>query len=120
MDQEKQIIDLLKTNACTKQQVYRETKSVFAEFQKQLKNKLLVINKEILDKKVKVEYSSDGDFEVKLKFSGDTLLFHMHSNIFDFNAAHPIHKTNYVKEDKLRSFCGVINIYNFLSDLNIL
>jgi len=116
MDQEKQIIDLLKTNACTKQQVYRETKSVFAEFQKQLKNKLLVINKEILDKKVKVEYSSDGDFEVKLKFSGDTLLFHMHSNIFDFNAAHPIHKTKYVKEDKLRSFCGVINIYNFLSD----
>ena len=81
----------------------RETKSVFAEFQKQLKNKLFVINKDIVDKKVKVEYSSDGDFEVKLKFSGDTLLFHMHSNIFDFNAAHPIHKTKYVKAIKLNN-----------------
>ena len=70
---------------------------------------------------MRVEYSSDGDFEAKLKFSGDTLLFHMHSNVFDFNAAHPIHKTKYIKEDKLRSFCGVINIYNFYqTHLNII
>ena len=65
---------------------------------------------------MQVIYSSDGDFESKLKFSGDTLLFHMHSNVFDFPNSHPIHKTKYVKQDKLRSFCGVINIYNFLSD----
>jgi hypothetical protein len=44
------------------------------------------------------------------------LLFHMHSNVFDFPSSHPMHKTKYIKEDKLRSFCGVINIYNFLSD----
>ena len=65
---------------------------------------------------MQVIYSSDGDFESKLKFSGDTLLFHMHSNVFDFPNSHSIHKTKYVKQDKLRSFCGVINIYNFLSD----
>lgn len=116
MEQEKHIIDLLKINAYTKQQVYRETKATFLEFQKQLKKKLVVINKQISDKKVKVEYSSDGNFEVKLKFSGDTLLFHMHSNIFDFSSTHNIHKTKYVKQDSLRSYCGVINIYNFLSD----
>tara|TARA_B100001094_G_scaffold158301_1_gene153239 strand:- start:256 stop:702 length:447 start_codon:yes stop_codon:yes gene_type:complete len=40
----------------------------------------------------------------------------MHTNIFDFEASHQIHETSYVKEDKMRSFCGLINIYNFLSD----
>ena len=40
----------------------------------------------------------------------------MHSNIFNFDQTHQIHQTSYVKEDSFRSFCGVINIYNFLSD----
>ena len=116
MKQEEKIIDLLQTNACAKQKVYRETKEVFVEFQKQLKEKSSVVNAEITDKDVQVIYSSAGDFEAKLRFSADTLLFHMHSNVFDFPLSHSIHKTKYVKEDILRSFCGVINIYNFLSD----
>jgi len=40
----------------------------------------------------------------------------MHSNVFEIPNSHSIQKTKYVKEDSLRSFCGVINIYNFLSD----
>tara|TARA_B100000902_G_C27079099_1_gene797949 strand:- start:138 stop:812 length:675 start_codon:yes stop_codon:yes gene_type:complete len=116
MKQEEKIIDLLQTKACAKQKVYRETKEVFVEFQKQLKEKSSVVNAEITDKDVQVIYSSAGDFEAKLRFSADTLLFHMHSNVFDFPLSHSIHKTKYVKEDILRSFCGVINIYNFLSD----
>ena len=116
MKQEEKIIDLLQTKACAKQKVYRETKDVFADFQKQLKEKSSAVNTEITDKDVQVVYSSAGDFEAKLRFSGDTLLFHMHSNVFDFPSSHSIHKTKYVKEDILRSFCGVINIYNFLSD----
>ena len=114
--EEDQIIELLKSKASVKQEVYRKTKDVFADFQKTLKDKAKIINTEIIDKKIQVVYSSDGDFEAKLKFSGDTLLFHMHSNIFELPKSHLIHKTKYVKEDSLRSFCGVINIYNFLSD----
>jgi hypothetical protein len=116
MNDKEKIIELLKTKASTKQEVYRKTKSVFAEFQQYLESKSNIINNELADKDVQVIYSSDGDFESKLKFSGDTLLFHMHSNVFDFPNSHSIHKTKYVKQDKLRSFCGVINIYNFLSD----
>ena len=116
MKQQDNIIELLKTKASTKQKVFRKTKEVFAEFQQYLKAKSDIINNELADKDVQVVYSSAGDFESKLKFSGDTLLFHMHSNVFDFPNSHSIHKTKYVKEDKLRSFCGVINIYNFLSD----
>ena len=116
MKQQEKIIELLKTKASVKQEVYRKTKEVFAEFQQYLKAKSDVVNNELSDKDVQVVYSSAGDFESKLKFSGDTLLFHMHSNVFDFPNSHSIHKTKYVKDDKLRSFCGVINIYNFLSD----
>ena len=116
MNDKEKIVEILKTKASTKQEVYRKTKSVFAEFQQYLETKSNIINNELADKDVKVIYSSDGDFESKLKFSGDTLLFHMHSNVFDFPNSHSIHKTKYVKQDKLRSFCGVINIYNFLSD----
>jgi len=116
MKQQDKIVELLKTKASTKQEVFRKTKEVFAEFQQYLKAKSDIINNELTDKDVQVIYSSAGDFESKLKFSGDTLLFHMHSNVFEFPNSHSIHKTKYVKDDKLRSFCGVVNIYNFLSD----
>ena len=115
---ENEIIELLEKKACTKQDVYRKTQSVFSDLQKLLKAKAISLSKEIAnkDKCVKVLFSSKGRFEAQLRFSGDTLLFHMHSNVFDFPSEHAIHKTKYVKEDKLRSFCGVIHIYNFLSD----
>jgi hypothetical protein len=40
----------------------------------------------------------------------------MHSNVFEFDDKHPVWKTTYIKEEPLRSYCGTINIYNFLSD----
>ena len=115
---EKEIIELLEKKACKKQDVYRKTQSIFSDLQKLLKVKAISLSKKIAnkDKCVKVLFSSKGKFEAQLKFSGDTLLFHMHSNVFDFPAGHTIHKTKYVNEDKLRSFCGVMHIYNFLSD----
>lgn len=116
MNSEEKIVSLLKEKACTKQKIYRITKNIFANFQDVLQEKANILNNEVQDKDVEVSYEESGDFDAKLKFSGDTLLFHMHSNIFDFDSSHQIHKTSYVKEDKMRSFCGVINIYNFLSD----
>ena len=116
MNSEEKIVSLLKEKACTKQKIYRVTKNIFANFQDVLQEKANILNNEIQDKDVEVSYEESGDFDAKFKFSGDTLLFHMHSNIFDFDSSHQIHKTTYVKEDKMRSFCGVINIYNFLSD----
>ena len=116
MNSEEKIVSLLKEKACTKQKIYRITKNIFANFQDVLQEKANILNNEVQDQDVEVSYEESGDFDAKLKFSGDTLLFHMHSNIFDFDSSHQIHKTSYVKEDKMRSFCGVINIYNFLSD----
>ncbi|MBC8320751.1 MAG: hypothetical protein H8E34_08515 [Bacteroidetes bacterium] len=57
-----------------------------------------------------------GKFEVDLKFGGDILLFLMHTNVFEFSRNHEVMRTSYVKEDTTRSYCGVINIYNFIAD----
>ena len=116
MGSEKNILKLLQEKSCTKQQVYKITKAIFAEIQEILSVKATRLNGAVSDPNVDVSYEESGDFDAKLKFSGDTLLFNMHTNIFDFDSSHQMHKTSYIKEDKMRSFCGVINIYNFLSD----
>ena len=118
MSENKKILELLKTKSSTKQEVFRVTKSVFSELTDILKKKSDILSENIKkdDKFIEVDFNSKGDFESHLKFSGDRLIFHMHSNVFDFVTSHEIHKTSYVKEDKMRSFCGVINIYNFLND----
>ena len=62
------------------------------------------------------EYKDKGEFEAELKFAGDVLIFMMHTNVFEFPRDHFLQNTSYVKEDKSRSFCGIINIFNFLGD----
>ena len=112
------IVKLLKEKSATKQIVYSKTKDVFNKLVLALKNKEKSIASVLKDQvnNVDIEFKSNGEFDAQLKFAGDTLLFHMHSNIFDFPPNHHILNSKYVKEDNLRSFCGVINIYNFLSD----
>ncbi|MBP6428984.1 MAG: hypothetical protein KA273_01130 [Bacteroidales bacterium] len=62
------------------------------------------------------KYENIGDFEFKLSFGSDTLVFLQHTNVFEFPRLHEVMKIPYIKEDKKRSYCGMINIYNFLSD----
>jgi hypothetical protein len=118
MSKSNKIVELLKEKSATKQLIYRNTKEVFENLVVSLKAKEKSLSK-LLKKEenaVKLEFKSNGIFDVQLKFAGDTLLFHMHSNVFDFPPDHNIFKSKYVKKDNSRSFCGVINIYNFLSD----
>jgi|TARA_B110000240_G_C13504989_1_gene455716 hypothetical protein len=118
MSKSNKIVELLKEKSATKQLIYRNTKEVFENLVVSLKAKEKSLSK-LLKKEenaVKLEFKSNGIFDVQLKFAGDTLLFHMHSNVFDFSPDHNIFKSKYVKKDNSRSFCGVINIYNFLSD----
>lgn len=118
MKNEAEILKLLKEKSATKQLIYRNTKEVFDDLVISLKSKekslISLLKNEV--ENVELEFKSNGLFDVQLKFAGDTLLFHMHSNIFDFPPTHEIFKSKYINSDKTRSFCGVINIYNFLSD----
>lgn len=66
--------------------------------------------------RVPFTYQDKGDFEFEIKFGGDILLFIMHTNIFEIPRTHEVMSTSYIKKDKTRSYCGMINIYNFLAD----
>ncbi len=65
---------------------------------------------------VPMEVEVRGDFEFSLKFGGDTLLFLMHTNVFEIPRDHKIMQSKYIKTDPTRSYCGIIHIYNFLTD----
>ena len=65
---------------------------------------------------MRIEYRDRGKFEVQLQVANDVLIFQMHTDVFDFDAQHPVRQTPYVQADAENAYCGVVNIYNFLSD----
>jgi len=101
-----------------KQLVYRNTlesinfiKKVIADLRKEYQDKYS------RDPKAIPFIQQDrGEFEVQLQFAGDVLIFSMHTNVFEFSRYHEVMSTAYIREDKNRSYCGIINIYNFLAD----
>ena len=118
MSDTKKILQLLQTKSSTKQQVFRVTQSAFKSLTNVLERKVIDLSSVMREKdnSVEIGFVKKGDFESHMNFSGDRLVFHMHSNVFDFPSNHSIHKTSYTKEDASRSFCGVIHVYNFLND----
>jgi len=65
---------------------------------------------------VNVHFTQRNPHEFQLKFAGDILVFLMHTNVFEFPRDHEIMRSPYIREDKTRSYCGMIYIYNFLAD----
>ncbi len=118
MENNSQIIELLKGKTATKQEVFHRVSVHFESFKEHLRKIALQCQEESLkiDSRIGIAFSSRGNYDAKLKFGGDTLLFHMHTNVFSFDEQHPIWNWGYVKENPLRAYCGMINVYNFLSD----
>lgn len=113
-----EIHGLLCKKSATKQHVFRVTRSIFDELKTVLQDIATELNPNLGEKAphVEVTYTDKGDFEAHLKFSGDTLVIMMHTNVFDFDENHYINKNKYIQEDPMREFCGMIQIYNFLTD----
>jgi len=118
MNKERKLIcDQLRTKSALKQKVAALTQEKFQIFRECLMEITKNLQEETKDlKDVSVKYTSPNAFEADLQFSGDVLAFTMHTNTFGFNPDHFIHSTQYIKEDTDRAFCGMIQIYNFLSD----
>ena len=112
------IVSVVQDKASLKQEIYRNTLLTFETFKKEgqalieeLKGKMSTFDKDVI-----LEFTEKGEFEFQLKIGGDIILFYMHTNVFDFDKTHSLWKTAYVKSDSSRTYCGMINIYNFLSD----
>ncbi len=108
---------ILKTNL--KQEVYQKTLASFGilkEVLKELAEEYRSILKDKVEDSVLPVFQEKGLFEAEFRIGGDILIFSMHSNVFVFNREHPIWQLNYVKNNPSNSYCGVVNIYNFLND----
>ncbi len=113
-----QITEELKKKACKKQAIYRHTLDVFnrmKELAKGLVENLSVRFQEI-DKYVKITYKEVSEFEFYVMFSGDLLMFNMHSNIVTLPHENIIFKSPYILEDPTRAYFGTIMVYNFMAD----
>ncbi|MBU2652306.1 MAG: hypothetical protein KKA81_15360 [Bacteroidetes bacterium] len=113
-----ELLNHMVEKGCLKQKVYNNTcaaqnlfKKTFLEMKKDYENGDISC-----ETPIPFEFKDKSEFETELRFAGDVLIFMMHTNVFQFPRDHFIHNTSYVKEDPTRSFCGMISIYNFLSD----
>lgn len=112
------ILRILKEKSSVKQDVYANTIQTFKLMKNTAKELAADYKKEAeaIDKRVIIDFKEKGEFEFELRVAGDLLIFAMHTNIFEFDKTHPIWRNSYIKDDPSRSFCGIINIYNFLND----
>ncbi len=112
------IVKTLKEKSSLKQSVYTSTLQAFNSMKAAAKQMATDLKQEAatIDKRLVIEYKDKGAFEFELRVAGDLLIFAMHTNIFDFDKSHQVWRTSYLKEDPFRSYCGIINIYNFLND----
>lgn len=112
-------LEALVIKSTVKQKVYTNTQQTFTILKKVLKQ-LEKDYKAAIESKVPDAvmpyFKERGPFEAEFKIGSDLLIFSMHSNVFDFDDKHPVGKTAYIKDDPMRSYCGTINIYNFLAD----
>jgi hypothetical protein len=113
------LLEALVIKSNVKQQAFENTLNTFLILKKVLKQLALdyssKIKNDIPASSLPV-FKDRGSFEAEFQIAGDLLIFSMHSNVFEFDDKHPVWNTNYIKDDPLRSYCGTINIYNFLAD----
>ena len=115
----KKILETIVSKSTLKQKVFDNTFATFND----LKETLLEMASEmddqldgLLDRRVRLEYRDRGKFEAQIQVANDLLIFQMHTDVFEFEPNHDIWQNPYVQTDRDNSYCGVINIYNFLSD----
>ena len=113
------ILETIVSKSTLKQKVFDNTFATFND----LKETLLEMASEmddqldgLLDRRVRLEYRDRGKFEAQIQVANDLLIFQMHTDVFEFGSDHLIWQNPYVQADRDNSYCGLINIYNFLSD----
>lgn len=113
-----ELFEVLRKKALLKREVYQQTLSSFNLFRSSLMEMVGAYQDKYNSSKpvILVEFRDRGEFELELRFGGDVLIFLMHTNVFEFSRTHEVMKTSYIRDEKSRSYCGMISIYNFLAD----
>ena len=113
------ILDTIVEKSMLKQRVFDNTFAIF----NLLKDTLFEMASEMedclegkVDRRVRLEYRDRGKHEAQLQIASDLLIFKMHTDIFHFDSNHIIWQNSYAQSDKANCYCGMIDIYDFLSD----
>lgn len=102
-----------------KQQVFDASFAVMNELKETLFEMAAEMDDQLdgrLDKRVRIEYRDRGKFEAQVQVADDQLIFRMHTDAFRFEQSHDVWRIPYVAANADNAYCGVVNIYNFLSD----
>lgn len=114
----KALVQKIVEKSSMKQEVYHKTLEVLKSFRQEseswVKSHRTAFKKAAYP--LAFEFTDQGEFSFRLKFGSDILIFFMHSNVFEIPRDHLIMKSSYIREDKSRSYCGIIHIFNFLAD----
>jgi hypothetical protein len=109
----------LSGKSSAKQAIFRATQAAFDVLRQASQELCLELTQKIttsLDSSVRIEYYPVNGMEFHIRFSGDLLVFVMHSNIVTFPDTFGPMSTPYVEADFRRRFFGHIMAYNFMAD----
>jgi hypothetical protein len=109
----------LSGKSSAKQAIFRATQAAFDVLRQASQELCLELTQKItttLDPSVRIEYYPVNGMEFHIRFSGDLLVFVMHSNIVTFPDTFGPMTTPYVQDDFRRRFFGHIMAYNFMAD----
>ncbi|WP_347156415.1 hypothetical protein [Pontibacter chitinilyticus] len=113
------IINGLYQKSKTKQAIYRNTLNTFLRMKEISQELVAELTERVTQQdasEVVIEYRNVQEHEFHIKFSGDLLVFVMHSNIITFPDDYEIMRSEYIEEDFRRRFFGHIMAYNFMAD----
>ncbi len=118
LNREKEICELLSSKGMLKKQIFDTTQEMFQLLQKVTNDFSNYYKKHFPNEQnvIQVKQTLHNDFQFQLQFGSDVLVFLLHSNVFEFSRHHEVMKTPYIIEDRTRSYCGMIFIFNFLAD----
>ncbi|NVO85145.1 hypothetical protein [Hymenobacter terrestris] len=117
-DRLNQIFEGLRQKSSAKQAIYRQTQSTFELLRQASQQLVEELSSKVaaVDASVMIEYRPVNEMEFHIRFSGDLLVFVLHSNIVTFPDDYGPMPTKYVEEDFRRRFFGHIMAYNFMAD----
>ncbi|MGI4736279.1 MAG: hypothetical protein ACRYG7_13970 [Janthinobacterium lividum] len=109
----------LREKSSAKQAIFRATQAAFTLLRQVSQQLCLELTQKVTadaDASVKIECQPINEMEFHIRFSGDLLVFIMHSNIVTFPDDFGPLSTPYVEADFRRRFFGHIMAYNFMAD----
>jgi hypothetical protein len=109
----------LREKSSAKQSIFRATQASFDVLRQVSQELCLELTQKVTtasDSSVRIEYYPVNGMEFHIRFSGDLLVFVMHSNIVTFPEDFGPMKTPYVQNDFRRRYFGHIMAYNFMAD----